>query len=88
MKRARFGASLLILIALAACGRGGETPGQTADERRQLDNVAERMEREQGTFDTSPDSLVPADEGASGGNAAPPPLANASAPAANNGQPR
>ncbi len=60
------------LLLLAGCGRGEETPGQpSADERRSLDNVAKKLDDQQ-TIDTSPDSMVPADEGAVTGNGAAP----------------
>lgn len=61
-------ATLTSLLLLSGCGRGDETTGQpSADERAKLDNVAKRLD-DQGTIDTSPDSLVPADEGAVTGN--------------------
>ena len=65
-------ATLTSLLLLSGCGRGEETRGQpSADERAKLDNVAKRLD-DQGTIDTSPDSLVPADEGAAIGNGAAP----------------
>jgi hypothetical protein len=51
---------MVSLIALGACGRGDDKAGGlTAEENRQLDNAAEML-------DTSPDSLVPADNQALG----------------------
>jgi hypothetical protein len=48
-------AAMVSLLALGACGRGDDKAGGlTAEENRQLDNAAEML-------DTSPDSLVPAD---------------------------
>lgn len=48
------------LLALAACGRSEDKAGGlTAEENRQLDNAAEML-------DTSPDSLVPADDNVTG----------------------
>jgi len=65
-------AALASMLLLSGCGRGEETPGQpSADERAKLDNVAKRLD-DQGTIDTSPDSMVPADEGAVAGNGAAP----------------
>lgn len=63
MKFAHPGAALLALLVLASCGRGEDTPGQpSADERRALDNAAAKLDAEGAeTFDTSPDSLVPAE---------------------------
>jgi len=53
-------AAMVPLLALGACGRGDDKAGGlTAEENRQLDNAAEML-------DTSPDSLVPADNGALG----------------------
>jgi len=78
----------LAFFLLAGCGQGETTPGQpTAEERRALDNHAAKHDAElqQQTFDTSPDSLVPANEAAIEGNGA---TANAAAgeaaPAAGN----
>lgn len=72
MNRIGLSAALAGLLLLPGCGGGEETPGQpSADERRALDNVAKRLD-DQGTIDTSPDSLIPADEGAVAGNAAAP----------------
>lgn len=76
MNRIGATAALASLLLLSACGRGDETPGQpSADERRSLDNVAKKLD-DQGTIDTSPDSMVPAEEGPVAGNgAAPDPVA-------------
>jgi hypothetical protein len=53
-------AAMVSLLALGACGRGDDkAAGLTAEENRQLDNAAEML-------DTSPDSLVPADNQALG----------------------
>lgn len=75
------------LLLLAGCGGGNDTPGQpSADERGSLDNVAKKLDDQQ-TIDTSPDSMVPADEAAVTGNgaAATPasPPSNSASPAAN-----
>lgn len=75
------------LLLLAACGDGESTPGQpSAEERRALDNIAAKQDAElQGdgqTFDTSADSLVPADGTAADANAA---GAAEAPPAANSG---
>ena len=49
--------SLLLVLALAACGRGEERKGGlSADEERRLDNAA-RMLDENMVFDTSPEAL-------------------------------
>ena len=89
MKLARPGAALLAILILAACGRGEENKDQpSADERRKLDEAAAKLDGEAETFDTSPDSLVPAQGAAADGNgvAANGTTANtaAPAPAANN----
>jgi hypothetical protein len=53
-------AAMVSLLALGGCGRGDDKAGGlTAEENRQLDNAAEML-------DTSPDSLVPADNQALG----------------------
>jgi uncharacterized lipoprotein len=71
MNFARSGAALLAVLILSACGGGEETKGQpSADERRALDNIAAKQDAEAAeTFDTSPDSLVPAEGAAVDGNA-------------------
>lgn len=72
MIRIGLSAAIASLLLLPGCGRGDETPGQpSAEERRALDNVAKRLD-DQGTIDTSPDSMVPAEEGAVVGNGAAP----------------
>lgn len=82
MKIASAGAALVAALILASCGRGEDTPGQpSAEERRQLDNIAAKQDAEAAeTFDTSPDSLVPA-EGAAADTNASANTANAAAPA-------
>jgi len=78
MKFARRGAALAAILILAACGRGEENKDQpSADERRKLDEAAAKLDAQAETFDTSPDSLVPAESPAPDGNAA---AANAAAP--------
>jgi hypothetical protein len=48
-------AAFASLLALAACGRGGDKEGGlTAEENAQLNNAADML-------DTTPDNLVPAD---------------------------
>lgn len=90
MNFARPGAALLAVLILSACGGGEETKGQpSADERRELDNIAAKQDAEAAeTFDTSPDSLVPTEGAAADANAAganeTPPNAAAPAPAAEN----
>jgi hypothetical protein len=60
MRRLVAATALVSLLALGACGRGDDKAGGlTAEENRQLDNAAEML-------DTSPDSLVPADNQALG----------------------
>jgi len=60
MKRLKAAAAMASLLALGACGRGDDKAGGlTAEENRQLDNAAEML-------DTSPDSLVPADDNVAG----------------------
>lgn len=87
MKFAHAGAALLAVLTLAGCGRGEETKGQpSADERRALDNIAAAQDAQAAeTFDTSPDSLVPAEGAAAAeGNGAAPTnstAGNAAAPA-------
>jgi uncharacterized lipoprotein len=83
MKLLQPGLAALAILLLAGCGRGQDTPGQpTADERRSLDNAAAKLDENAETFDTSPDSLVPAEGSAAAANDAAP--ANAAAPAAVN----
>ena len=90
MKFVFAGAALLAVLSLAACGGGEETKGQpSAEERRALDNIAAKQDAEAAeTFDTSPDSLVPAEGAAADANAASanetPANAAAPAPAADN----
>jgi hypothetical protein len=56
MGRLAAAAAMASLLALGACGRGDDKAGGlTAEENAQLDNAAEML-------DTSPDSLVPADD--------------------------
>jgi len=56
MGRLAAAAAMASLLALGACGRSDDKAGGlTAEENRQLDNAAEML-------DTSPDSLVPADD--------------------------
>jgi hypothetical protein len=60
MRRIVAAAAMSSLLALGACGRGDDkSGGLTADENRQLENAAEML-------DTSPDSLIPADNTALG----------------------
>lgn len=89
MKRVTIGAAATFaMLALSGCGRGEETPGQpSADERQKLDNIATKLD-DAGTFDTSADSLVPANEAASQGNGVVAAPANTAAPAANGAAPR
>ena len=72
MKFTRTGSALLATLILAACGGGEETKGQpSAEERRALDNIAAKQDAEAAeTFDTSADSLVPAEGAEVDGNAA------------------
>lgn len=89
MIRIGVAAALTSLLLLSGCGRGDETPGQpSADERAKIENIAKKLD-DQPIIDTSPDSMVPAEEGAVAGNGAvpapvvpPAPLnsANAAAP--------
>lgn len=67
-----YGAAMMAVLLLGACGGGEDTPGQpTAEERRKLDNIAAKQDAEGAeTFDTSPDSLVPAEGAAVETNAA------------------
>ncbi len=77
MKFARPGAALLGILILASCGRGEENKDQpSADERRKLDEAAAKLDAQSETYDTSPDSLVPAEGAPVDGNAA----ANGAAP--------
>jgi len=74
------------LLLLAGCGGGESTPGQpSAEERRALDNIAAKQDAESQTFDTSADSLVPANEAAIEGNGASPNAGEAAPAAAPNG---
>jgi hypothetical protein len=83
-------------LLLAGCG-GADTPaGQpSAEERQKLDNMAAKMDAESAeTFDTSADSLVPADgaglegnEAAGGNAAAPAPTSSSNSAAPNNAAP-
>jgi hypothetical protein len=62
MKRRNMIAAGLAAALVAGCGGGADNPGQpTADERRQLDNIAAKADADAQTFDTSADSLVPAE---------------------------
>jgi hypothetical protein len=55
MRKIVAAAAAASLLALGGCGRGGDKEGGlSAEDNRQLDNAAEML-------DTSPDSLVPAD---------------------------
>lgn len=74
MKHIKILAAGPALLLLASCG-GGDTPaGQpSAEERRALDNIAAKQDADAAaaeTFDTSPDSLIPAEGAAADGNAA------------------
>lgn len=89
MMRASLAAALAGLMLLPGCGRADNTPGQpSADERKKLDDIARKRDEEQGTFDTSPDSLVPAEDGAGASNGMVPAPADAQTPAANAATPR
>jgi hypothetical protein len=56
MRRLAAAAAMASLLALGACGRSDDKAGGlTAEENRQLDNAAEML-------DTSPDSLLHADD--------------------------
>ena len=80
MKRLEMTATAIAFLLLAGCGRGEERAGQpSAEESEKLDNIAGKLEGTD-TFDTSPDSKVPAEEPAATNEAAPPP-ANQAAPA-------
>jgi hypothetical protein len=70
MKLLQPGVAALTILLLAGCGRGDSTPGQpSAEERRALDNIAAKQDAEGAeTFDTSPDSLVPAEGAAAPAN--------------------
>ena len=83
MKIGYAGAALLAVMSLAACGGGEETKGQpSAEERRALDNIAAKQDAEAAeTFDTSADSLVPAEGAEADANAANAADPNAAAPA-------
>jgi hypothetical protein len=74
MKLLQPGVAALAILLLAGCGRGDGTPGQpSAEERRALDNIAAKQDAEGAeTFDTSPDSLVPAEGSAPAANEAAP----------------
>ncbi len=89
MIRIGLSAAIATLLLLPGCGRGDETPGQpSADERRALDNVAKRLD-DQGTIDTSPDSMVPAEEApVTGNSAAPTPVVPPTANSTNAAAPR
>ena len=77
MKRGTIAAAGIALLLLAGCGRGQTDPNQpSADERSKLDNIAAKQDSQTETFDTSADSLVPANEAAVAGNGA-----NAAVPA-------
>jgi|GEM_PF-2396617 len=84
MKAGLAGAAIAAAVILNGCGRGDTPAGQpSAEERRALDNIAAKQDAESAeTFDTSPDSLVPADSAGAevneAGNAAAPAPANAS----------
>lgn len=59
----------LALLLLGGCGRGQQNPNQpSADERSKLDNIAAKQDADAETFDTSPDSLVPAGNDAAPAN--------------------
>lgn len=74
-------AALTGLLLLSGCGRGEETAGQpSADERRSIDNIAKKLD-DQPVVDTSPDSMVPANEAAPGGNGTAPAPDPAASPA-------
>jgi len=65
-------AALTSLLLLSGCGRGEETTGQpSADERAKIENIAKKLD-DQPVVDTSPDSMVPAEENAAPGNGAAP----------------
>lgn len=85
MKLLQPGVAAVTILLLAGCGRGESTPGQpSAEERRALDNIAAKQDAEGAeTFDTSPDSLVPAEGSANVANEAAP--ANAAAANTQNG---
>lgn len=85
MKSANFGAAGIALLLLAGCGRGDNNPNQpSADERQALDNIANRLDAQEGTVDTSADSLVPAEGVPLEGNGT---GANAAGPAGNQAAP-
>ena len=72
MNRIGLTAGVASLLLLAGCGRGDETPGQpSADERAKIENIAKKLD-DQPIVDTSPDSMVPAEEEAATGNGAAP----------------
>jgi hypothetical protein len=89
MKFAHAGAALLAASALASCGGGESTPGQpSAEERRQLDNAAAKLDENAETYDTSPDSLVPAEGSAAAANEAAPANSVENVTTANTAAPR
>jgi hypothetical protein len=85
MKRGVIAGTGLALLLLGGCGGREESSGQpSADEKQKLDNIAGKLDNEE-TFDTSPDSLVPADDNGAPGNAAQPAgTSNQTAPAGTN----
>ncbi len=85
MKHIYLGAAGLAVLLLAGCGRGDDNPNQpSADERQALDNIAAKRDAEAETFDTSADSLVPAEGTAIEGNGIAP---NSTAPVGNRAVP-
>lgn len=84
MMRGSLALTLAGLMLLPSCGRGENPAGQpSADERKKLEDIARKRDEEQSTFDTSPDSLVPAEEGAGASSGATASGANVSAVPAN-----
>lgn len=73
MRARGLGPAGFALLLLAGCGGGETTPGQpSAEEQQKLDNIAAKqdaeLQAEPQTFDTSADSLIPAEGAAGEGN--------------------
>jgi len=71
MKFTTKGAAAAALLLLAGCGGNDAPQGQpSAEEREALDNIAAKADAEAETFDTSADSLVPAEGSVAASNQA------------------
>lgn len=89
MKTIIFAAAGLSMMLLAGCGRGQDNPDQpSADERSKLDNIAATRDQREETFDTSPDSLKPADDDPAATINTPAPASDAGSNGANQAAPR